>query len=205
MLNFIFHPVTTFFFGAIVAILFIVILLVSCTGPNDSAKIVEDYRTAMKKAGANGPAPGTAEEKAAIERFSNFLKNVGTKSYIEENTAKVYTEGAFLDDTIATHYGPEEIKKYFLKTADTMTSFEVTIDDSSRSGPDHYIRWTMTFAAPALAKGEPIVSVGISQVRFDSEGKVAFHQDFWDSGKNIYGKAPFVGGMIGIVRKRMND
>ena len=56
---------------------------------------------------------------------------------------------------------------------------------------------------PKLAKGEPIHSVGISQVRFNENGKVVFHQDFWDSGRHIYGQIPVVGGMIGIIKDRM--
>jgi len=61
----------------------------------------------------------------------------------------------------------------------------------------------MIFSAPKLSGGSPIHSVGMSQVRFDAQGKVAFHQDFWDSGKNIYGKIPIVGGLIHTIRNRM--
>ena len=84
-----------------------------------------------------------------------------------------------------------------------MSSFELNILDTARSGPDHYIRWEMIFSAPKLSGGSPIHSVGMSQVRFDAQGKVAFHQDFWDSGKNIYGKIPIVGGLIHTIRNRM--
>lgn len=203
MISFLTHPATTFVGGALFALFALGFILNSRTEANQTAQLVKDYRTAMSKAGESGPAAGTAEEAASIKRFTDFLKNVGSKDYIVENTSKAYAEGAYLDDTIVTHYGPEEIKDYFVQTADTMTSFEVNILDTSRSGPDHYIRWEMIFAAPKLGGGEPIHSVGISQVRFDAGGKVAFHQDFWDSGKNIYGQIPVVGGLIGIIRNRM--
>ena len=124
--------------------------------------MVTDYREAMTKAGVAGPAPGTREEAEAIMRFSEFLKNVGDRSYIEGNTSQAYAENAYLDDTIVTHYGPEEIKNYFMATAETMTSFELKILDTARSGPDHYIRWEMIFAAPKLSGGEPIHSVGVT-------------------------------------------
>lgn len=203
MTSFLFHPITTFFAGAIIALVAVGLILNSKSEANRTEQLVKDYREAMARAGENGPGPGTSEEAEAIKRFTEFLKNVGNKTYIEENTAKAYAKGAFLDDTIVTHHGPGEIRDYFVATAETMTSFEVNILDQARSGPDHYIRWEMIFAAPKLSGGEPIHSVGVSQVRFDSEGKVAFHQDFWDSGKNIYGQIPVVGGLIGIIRSRM--
>jgi len=205
MISFLTHPVTTFFGGAILALIGVGILLNAKMESNQTAQFVKDYREAMAKAGENGPTTGSSKEAAAIKRFTDFLKNVGDKTYIKEQTANSYAADAYLDDTIVTHYGPEEIRKYFLQTAETMTAFEVKILDSSRSGADHYIRWEMIFAAPKLANGEPIHSVGISQVRFDKEGKVAFHQDFWDSGRHIYGQIPVVGGLIGIIRSRMKE
>ena len=203
MLSYIFHPAATFLLGVFMALIVLSLLLNSCAGPNDSAQLVKDYQAAMLKAGSEGPAAGSAKEKAAIQRFCDFLKNIGDQDYLERETSNAYAEGAYLDDTIVTHYGPEEIKKYFLQTAETMSSFELNILDTARSGPDHYIRWEMIFSAPKLSGGSPIHSVGMSQVRFDAQGKVAFHQDFWDSGKNIYGKIPIVGGLIHTIRNRM--
>jgi len=203
MLSLLLHPAISFTSGAIFSLIAVALLLNSCTGTNDSAQLVKDYQDAMLKAGDQGPVAGSAEEKAAISRFTSFLKNLGNSSYIEKETANTYAEGAYLDDTLVTHHGPEEIKKYFLNTAATMTSFELKILDTVRSGPDHYIRWEMIFAAPKLASGEEVHSVGMSQVRFNSQGQVSFHQDFWDSGKNIYGKIPVVGGLINIIRNRI--
>lgn len=203
MASFFTHPITTFFGGALLTLLALGFFLNSKSEGNQTAQLVKDYRKALREAGENGPAPGTSEESIAIQRFTDFLKNVGDQSYLEENTSKAYAENAYLDDTLVTHYGPDEIKAYFLQTAETMTAFEVNILDTSRSGPDHYIRWEMIFSAPKLADGEPVHSIGISQVRFDQEGKVAFHHDFWDSGKNIYAQIPLVGGLIDLIRNRM--
>ena len=203
MTPYLFHPVTTFFAGALLALLVLGLILKSSSESNSSEDLVAAYDKAMTGAGQRGPAPGTPEEQAALARFTNFLKNVGNQDFIEKNTAKTYAAEAYLDDTIVTHYGPDEIKKYFLATAETMTGFEVQILDQARSGPDHYIRWKMIFSAPKLGNGTPIHSIGMSQVRFNEEGQVAFHQDFWDSGKNIYGQIPIVGGVISIIRNRM--
>ncbi len=197
------HPAFTFSAGALLAVVVISLFAVSCTPANPTEAIVETYRKEMARAGTGGPAPGTAEERQAIDRFTSFLQGIGSEEYIRENARKAYTEDAFLNDTLVTHRGNVEIETYFIQTARAMTHFEVSIDDVARSGPDHYIRWTMIFAAPALSKGEKIHSTGISQVRFAEDGRVAFHQDFWDSGENFFGRAPVAGGIIGIIRKRL--
>lgn len=192
-------PFSTFVAGIIFTVIVLGLILNSCARPNETKEFVDTYRSAMEKAGEQSPR----DEKTSLEGFTKFLKNVGSKSYIEENTVNVYAENAYLNDTLVTHYGPKEIRKYFLATAETMTSFELTIDDVIKSGSDYYVRWTMVFSAPKIGGGAPIHSVGMSQIRFNDEGKVAFHQDFWDSGQNIYGQIPVVGGMIGIIQKRL--
>ena len=157
----------------------------------------------MKQAAGSGLESDSPAEKAAISRFTSLLQGIGKIEYVRENTSKVYANNAFFDDTLTVHQGVVEIENYFLKTSRTMTSYQVTIDDVAKSNGNYYVRWTMVFAAPALSGGKPVESIGISQIRFNREGKVVFHQDFWDSGKNFYAHLPVVGGAIGYVRKRL--
>lgn len=200
-----FHPASTFFAGLIMAVVGILVLLTSCAAPNRSAAAVEDYKKAVEKVPSSGLTAGSAAERAALERFKSFLKGIGDVDYVRENVRKAYSQDAWLDDTLVVHSGVEAIEKYFIQTSETVTSYELTIDDVARSGDDYYVRWTMIFAAPALSGGEPCHSVGVSQVRFDREGKVALHKDFWDSGKNFYGHLPVIGGGIGYVGKRLES
>jgi len=200
-----FHPISTFVAGLFLAVCAIFLLLNSCAAPNQSAENVALYRRNMDRVVPSGLEPGSSGETAAMKRFSVFLQGIGDANYVRENTAKVYASDAYLDDTLATHHGADEIESYFIKTSETMTSYDLTIDDVARSGNDYYVRWTMQFAAPALSGGKPVESVGISQVRFNRDGKVAFHQDFWDSGKNFYAHLPVVGGAVGFVGKRLKS
>jgi hypothetical protein len=202
-LTVLFHPFTTFLAGMILAMLVIVLLLISWAVPNKSAADVGGYQKVMATIPPSGLAPGSAGEKAAIERFTSFLQGIGDAAYVRENTDQAYAHDAWLDDTLVVHRGAQEIEEYFVRTSETMKSYQVTIDDVSRSGDNYYIRWTMVFAAPALSGGEPVHSVGISQVRFDREGRVAMHKDFWDSGQNFYAHLPLVGGALGYVRNRL--
>jgi hypothetical protein len=197
------HPATTFFAGFAVALGGLSLLLASCAAPNRSAATLDAYKRAMHKAGSSGPAAGSAEEKAAVARFGAFLQNIHDAEFVRTHTALTYAPDAYLNDTLVTHHGVAEIQAYFLQTSAAMTRYEVTIDDVARSGPDLYVRWTMVFSAPALSDGEAVHSTGISQVRFDSNGLVAFHQDFWDSGTNFFGQAPVAGNVIEFIRRRL--
>lgn len=206
----IFHPLATFVAGLLVALCAVFFLLNSCAAPNTSAENVALYRSSMEKVGSSGLEAGGPGEEDALKRFSSFLQGIGDVKYVHENTLKVYSSDAYLDDTLAVHHGAAEIEAYFIKTSETMTDYHMTdyhVTDYhvARSGNDYYVRWTMKFAAPALSGGKPVTSVGISQIRFNREGKVAFHQDFWDSGKNFYAHLPVIGGAVGYVSKRLKS
>lgn len=200
-----FHPAVTFVGGTLLALAAVFLFLGCSAAPNRSAEKVADYRRAMDKIPPSGLKPGGPEEEAALRRFTTFLQSIGDEKYVRDNTHKAYSADAYLDDTLAIHHGAAEIEAYFLKTSKTMTTYKVTIDDTARSGENYYIRWTMIFAAPALSGGKPVDSVGISQIRFDREGKVAFHRDFWDSGQNFYSHVPVVGGAVEFVHKRLQS
>ncbi len=181
----------------LLALLVIAILIPACAPNFNSAGRVKEYKTVLTK--TQNSAPGSQE---SLNAFTTFLQKIDDKSYVEANTAKVYAADAYLNDTLVTHHGPEQIKAYFLNTADTMSQYQITVDDTVSSGVDHYVRWTMVFAAPKLNSGKPVESVGMSHVRFNSAGQVIMHQDFWDSGTNIYGQLPVLGGMIESIRRR---
>jgi hypothetical protein len=205
MMSIVQHPLFTFIAGFVVSLCSVFFLLNSCAAPNRSGEKVDFYRKSMDKVSPSGMEPGSTAETEALKRFSSFLESIGDPRYVRENALKVYSSDAYLDDTLVVHQGAAEIEAYFLKTSETMTSYHTTVDDVARSGNDYYVRWTMKFAAPALSGGKPVTSVGVSQIRFNREGQVAFHQDFWDSGKNFYAHLPVIGGAVGYVGKRLES
>jgi hypothetical protein len=204
-LSFFIHPITLFLAGVFASLASLFILLNSCKVPNQSSNRVAAYRSQMAKTPVSGLVAGSTGEIAALERFKSFLQGIGDAQFIRDNTLQVYAQDAYLDDTLAVHHGAAEIEAYFVNTSDIMTNYQVVIDDVSRSEMDYYVRWTMVFSAPALSGGQPVHSVGISQIRFNQDGKVAFHQDFWDSGKNFYAHLPVVGGAVGFVSRRLQS
>lgn len=199
------HPVITFVAGLLVATLALLTWCIWHTPANESATKISAYHNRLSKVASSGLKAGSPGENAGIERFKDFLQGIGDVDFVRKNTLQTYAADAYLDDTLAVHHGVAEIEAYFVKTSETMTSYKVTIDDVGRSGEDYYVRWTMVFAAPALSGGKPVHSIGVSQIRLNREGKVEFHQDFWDSGRNFYEHLPIIGGGVGYVHKRLES
>jgi hypothetical protein len=161
------------------------------------------YKKAKSAALSQAGKLNEAEASEALDRLGDFLKNLESVEYIEKEIANVYAEDAYLNDTLKTLTDREEVKQHFIHTSKTMTTYSLEIEDTMKSEQGYYVRWTMKFSAPKLAGGKEIISIGMSHVIFDKEGKVLIHQDFWDSSTGLFEHIPVLGGGIRMVKKRL--
>lgn len=73
--------------------------------------------------------------------------------------------------------------------------------DHAMSGQVCYMRWR--FTARTRKGGAAWQIDGMSEVRFDDEGRVSAHLDHWDASTQFYARLPLVGWLIGLVRRRL--
>lgn len=170
------------------------LLMAGCaSGPRD---FVKDYRAALAE------RPGVVltpdEARIAVTRFAALYGDLSVAN-VHARVREVYAPGAWFNDTIATEVGIDAIEKYLLKTAEGSEKVEAKLNDTAVSGADVYVRWTMEIRTKNLAGGEPIITEGLSQLRFDREGRIVLHQDFWNPASGIYQHLPLLGPAIRFV------
>lgn len=44
---------------------------------------------------------------------------------------------------------------------------------------------------------------GVTELRFDTDGLIRLHRDYWDAGGELYARLPIVGPMVRFVRRRL--
>ncbi len=156
--------------------------------------------TDPKTSGA--PAPGSAAEKEAVARFTAFfgsLEEAGVKARIRE----VYAPDVRFNDTLKSIRGVEALEHYLVETARNVVSCKVAIEEVISTSEGVYVRWKMDILFKKFRKGEVQSSIGMTHLRFDKEGRVAYHQDYWDSGANLFEKVPVLGAGIRAVKRRL--
>lgn len=172
------------------------LLLTGCaSGPTD---FVDDYHRAL----ADRPGTALAGREAGEKASKGFAALYGDLSVenVQANARKVYAPGAWFNDTVATEVGVDAIERYLLRTARNAELVQAKVTDVAVSGPDCYVRWTMEVRVKSLAGGEPIRTEGISQLRFDDQGRIVLHQDFWNPANGIYEHLPLLGPSIRFVK-----
>ena len=172
----------------------LVLLLAGCaTGPLDFTK---EYHAALAARPGVPLTPDAAQKAAAA--FAGLCGDLSVPN-VTARVREVYAADAWFNDTIATEVGIDAIEKYLLKTAEGAEKVQARVNDVAVSGADVYVRWTMEVRAKNLAGGQPIVTEGMSQLRFDRDGLIILHQDFWNPATGIYQHLPLLGPAIRFV------
>ena len=128
-----------------------------------------------------------------------------TAASVHEDTARVYAENAYLNDNLTVVHGAVAIEKYFAATVANSDLVSVRFFDVADAGIDYYVRWEMTIRAQAIKGGEPIRSFGVTQFRFNRDGQVVLHRDFWDSSSGLFEHVPVLGWLILKARHRIES
>lgn len=75
---------------------------------------------------------------------------------------------------------------------DTTDDPRFVIDDRVVDGDQAFITWAFQFGL----KGKPYVIIGSTHLKFNADGLVVLHRDYWDAAEELLQKLPLVGGLI---------
>jgi hypothetical protein len=194
-----------FLAGLVVSPLAMLLTLAGCEVISTPSTImndqpIDDYNAALAKP----MAPATAEaERRGLEDWKALLSHL-TVENVRDRAGRVYAEETFFNDTLKPLRSAAEVEAYLIETAELLESGTVEYRDTVRADDGTwYVRWEMIYRGKKLAGGEPIRTIGMSQLRFDADGRVVLHQDFWDASRGIFEHIPVVGAQVRWIKKRL--
>ncbi|MGK7297493.1 MAG: nuclear transport factor 2 family protein [Candidatus Wenzhouxiangella sp. M2_3B_020] len=186
-------------FKFLLGIVVVVICLLSwvLTRPAAPRPFADAYHEALQTHAGDQDAIDSG--LAAFERTYADL----THPQLGERIRSLYAQRLYFNDSLKTFHDRDDLVAYMEATGSMLERSEVDVERVLRDGADVFIRWTMRFTASAL--GDPVTSesVGMSHLRFDLQGRIVLHQDFWDSAAGLYRNLPMVGYALEKVDKRM--
>lgn len=171
--------------------------LSSCSGRTHGDTFTEQYLNALREIPAEPFA--TPEALARFEAVFHNLTSDGLTAHIQA----AYAEELFFNDTLHTFASRAELQEYLGRTGERLQHMEVRILGWSRQDNEFYVRWLMNTGYRVMGRDRDVTTVGMTHLRFDSEGRIAMHQDFWDSTQGLYEQIPLLGGVLRWIRGRL--
>ena len=149
------------------------------------------------------PAAGSAEEARALDAFAAFFSSFEADR-LERLLPATYADDVWFNDTLKTITGRAALAHYLAESAAAVEHCAVRIVDVTRNPEGEYlVRWQMTIRFKRFKKGHDTHSIGLSHLRFDADGRVVYHQDYWNAADGLFRHIPVLGWMIEAVLRRL--
>ena len=146
---------------------------------------------------------GSAEEREALPRFAAFFSSFAPDR-IERLLATTYAPDVWFNDTLKTLRGSEALAHYLKESAAAVEACRVEIEDTVRNNHgEFYVRWKMMIRFNRFKRGIDTWTVGMSHLRFGADGRVVYHQDYWNAADGLYEHIPLLGGLIRAIKRRL--
>ena len=135
-----------------------------------------------------------------IEKFFNDY--TGKNPEILKN---FYAENVSFVDPLGSIEGLSGLTRYYTNMYKGVKTIKFIFKNINASNNDYYAEWTMIYSTDALKSGSEIKMDGLSHIRFNDQGLVIYHRDYFDMGAMVYEHVPVLGGAIRYIRKRLHD
>lgn len=148
-------------------------------------------------------ARGSEAEKTALARFSRFFADFSPNK-IENLLDQTYAPDIWFNDTLKTVCGRDTLREYLKHSAEAVQSCRVELLDTlSNDQGDYFVRWTMVIRFRRFKPKQDTQTIGVSHLRFNREGLVTLHQDYWDSTAGLFEHIPLLGAGIRAIKRRV--
>jgi hypothetical protein len=137
-----------------------------------------------------------------IERFVHFFAHEDDRidSTGSIDPGSMYGQPMYFSDTLVTTRDRDAALDHLRRMRSATGALQITILDTQVRGQDAYVVWQMEAEFEPLWRPVSSNTVGVTHLRFDEQGRIVLHQDFWDSAEGFYRHLPLVGRMINSIR-----
>ena len=115
----------------------------------------------------------------------------------------IYSDDIQFIDPIHEINGYSELKSYFESMYSNSGYTRFIFGEEALQGDICTLQWRMELQHKKLNRGRHFSIDGISILRFDVNGKVYYHRDYYDLGALIYERIPLIGSIISYIKGRL--
>ena len=138
-------------------------------------------------------------DAAAIARVRAFFESISPQALLRID--EIYAADAYFKDPFNEVRGIEPIRRIFTHMFEQVDSPRFVVREVVAEGGSAFLTWDFLFRARRLGEGEQAIH-GASHLRFDADGRVNYHRDYWDAAEELYEKIPLLGGLMRAVKRR---
>lgn len=118
---------------------------------------------------------------------------------------RIYAPDARFIDPFNDVQGLAQIQQIFRHMFETLEQPHFVVTGQVVDRNQCFLLWDFHFRFRAFRRGVAQTIAGTSHLRFDAQGRITLHQDYWDAAHGLYQQMPVIGALMRWLRRRANS
>ncbi len=140
-------------------------------------------------------------KQSSLDALIAFYQNLSPDSIA--HFADYYAEDAFFKDPFNEVRGLAAIQRIFKHMFQQVSAPSFTIGERVVDENGALLVWEFSFHLRLWGRDKAQLIRGVSHLRFNAEGKVVWHRDYWDAAEELYATLPGIGWLMRRLKKAM--
>jgi steroid Delta-isomerase len=142
------------------------------------------------------------KHQADLYRVIDFFQSISADS--ARTVSLIYTDDVWFKDPFNEVQGLEQVSHIFTHMFEQVDSPRFVVTHSVLQDDQAFLTWDFLFRMRRFSDEEQCIR-GATHVRFASDGRVAYHRDYWDAAEELYEKLPIVGSLMRWLKTRARN
>ena len=137
---------------------------------------------------------------APLERAIVFFETISPDAVAE--IPALYAPDARFRDPFNELQGRQAIAAVFAHMFEALDAPRFMVLEAFGDSAQGFVTWDFDFGTHG-ARGRRRRIHGSTHFRFDAQGRIALHRDYWDAAGELYETLPLLGGVLRWLRRRL--
>ncbi len=138
-----------------------------------------------------------------VQHIAHFFENLEPNAV--ERMGDLYTSDAYFKDPFNEVRGLHNVQRIFSHMYIALEEPHFIVTNTVTQGDQCFIVWDFKFRFKRFDTVTLQAVRGCSHLQLATDGRIAFHRDYWDAAEELYEKLPYVGTLMRWLKKRANS
>jgi len=139
---------------------------------------------------------------STLDALVSFFENISPQSIAE--FPRYYADDAYFKDPFNEVRGVPAIQRIFTHMFRQVAEPRFLILDRVVDANGALLVWEFRCRFKRWGSRPMQIMRGASHLKFDAEGKVLWHRDYWDAAEELYAKLPIIGWLMHGLKKKLS-
>ena len=149
------------------------------------------------------PQPAKPSVEVNVDAIVQFFETLSPAALAQ--IPRFYAEDAVFKDPFNEVRGLQAINQIFAHMYVALDKPHFVVQERIVQGQQCFLVWDFKFYFKRFDTTTLQTVRGGSHLKFDANGRISLHRDYWDAAEELYEKLPVVGSLMRWLKKRANS